>query len=90
MELGLAAAEYEELTPAELAALEDVWLERMKRQDRRAGMIVCTIRQALGDKKAKPLDGFGYQEPARKVSADEFERRWRSYDAWRKGKGGGK
>lgn len=58
IELGLSEQGFWDLPPAKCAALHRVRADQIFRRNYRAGVIVATIRTALGDPDARPMDAF--------------------------------
>lgn len=68
VELGLTEEQFWKLTPGQYQAMQDVFYERIKREDYRAGIIERIIRQVLGDKKADAFDSFPIHKPKKPVT----------------------
>jgi hypothetical protein len=71
VDLGLSERRFWSLTPAQYAALQRVRLNQIFRRNYRAGIIVATIRAALGDQEAKPMDSFERSKAAAEREAIE-------------------
>jgi hypothetical protein len=67
----MPAAEFWRLTPAQFFRMCELAGERIKREDRRTGMLLTVIRRILGDKKAELWDFFPEHKD---VVADEKAR----------------
>lgn len=57
---GMLLDEYLQLNFAQYLALKKEIFDTVKREDFRAGLLECRIRQLGGDKKAHALDAFPY------------------------------